>query len=117
MTRKISEEDFVARDGFEEGESSPNASKKVAMSREKLLRVVTASAVAGTVLFVTLLSVLIYQFVKIDVYNKRIDKVNQEISSLTEENETLGEDLQFYNSEFGKFFLALEKGFIKEQGK
>ena len=117
MARKISEEDFVTRNDFENGATPQKKPNKFSMSRDKLLRVVTASAVAGTVLFVTLLGVLIYQFVTIGVYNDRINKVTQEIEALGDENDELGEDLDFYNSAYGKFLLALEKGFIIEQGK
>lgn len=45
------------------------------MTQEKLKRVVTAAAVAGTLVVVCLLAVILYQVIKIVVLNNRIDKV------------------------------------------
>ena len=52
------------------------------MTQEKLRRVVTASVVAGTTLFVVLLSVLIYQIAELVTYNKRIEKIESENAKL-----------------------------------
>ena len=82
------------------------------MTQEKLRRVVVAASVAGTTLLVVLLSVLIYQFVTWGVYNKRIEKLEEENAQLTQENEVLEKDLGYYTNELGKFFLAFEHGFV-----
>ena len=83
------------------------------MTQEKLRRVVTAAVVAGTTLFVILLSVLIYQWITIAVYDKRIEKINNEIAALEQEIESDEKDLEHYSSDLGKFWLAIEKGFIE----
>ena len=82
------------------------------MTQEKLRRIVTAAVVAGTALFVILLSVLIYQWITIAVYNKRIEKVNGEIQELEESIAADEESLEYFDSDLGKFWLAMEKGFI-----
>ena len=87
------------------------------MTQEKLRRVVTASVVAGTTLFVILLSVLVYQIITISVYNKRIAKVQEEIADLNTSVEQMEKDLNYYSSELGKFWLAMEEGFVLGQGK
>ena len=48
------------------------------MTQDKLRRIITACVVAGTTLLVVLLSVLIFQWVKLGVLNKRINKVSAE---------------------------------------
>ena len=87
------------------------------MTQEKLRRVVTAAVVAGTTLFVILLSVLVYQIVTISVYNKRIEKIDGEIAELEQTIEKQESDLDYYSSELGKFWLAMEQGFVLGQGK
>lgn len=87
------------------------------MTQEKLRRVVTAAVVAGTTLFVILLSVLVYQIVTISVYNKRIEKIDSEIAELEQSIEKQESDLDYYSSELGKFWLAMEQGFVLGQGK
>ena len=87
------------------------------MTQEKLRRVVTAAVVAGTTLFVVLLSVLIYQIAVISVYNKRIAKIEDENAALEQSIANKEEDLEYYSSELGKFWLAMEEGFVLGQGK
>ena len=50
------------------------------MTQEKLKRVVTAAAVAGTLVVVCLLAVLLYQVIHIAVLNKRIKNVQKSIT-------------------------------------
>ena len=66
------------------------------MTQEKLKRVVTAAAVAGTLVVVCLLAVLLYQVIHIAVLNKRIKNVQKEIDYWTEMNETAENDLDHY---------------------
>jgi len=87
------------------------------MTQEKLRRVVVAATVAGTTLLVVLLSVLIYQFVTWGVYNKRIEKLEEENAQLEQENEVLEKDLNYYKDEWGRWALAFEKGWIIDNRK
>jgi cell division protein FtsL len=83
------------------------------MTQEKLRRVVTAAVVAGTTLFVILLSVLIYQWITIAVYDKRIEEINEEIAALEQDIAEDERNLDYYSSDLGKFWLAIEKGFVE----
>ena len=70
------------------------------MTQEKMRKVIAACVSAATVLLTVLLSYLIYQWVTIAVYNKRIDKLETEIAYL-EQVLAKGEDnLEYYKSEF-----------------
>ena len=82
------------------------------MTQEKLKRVVTAAAVAGTLVVVCLLAVLLYQVIHIAVLNKRIKTVQNEIDYWTEMHETAENDLDHYLSDFYLDWAAHEKGFI-----
>ena len=59
------------------------------MTQEKLKRVVTAAAVAGTLVVVCLLAVLLYQVIHIAVLNKRIKNVQKEIDYWTKRQKTI----------------------------
>ncbi len=69
------------------------------MTQEKLRRIVTAAAVAGTILIVCLLAVIGYQIVKIIVLNNRIDKVEEDIASYEEMNQQNQNNLEYYLSD------------------
>ena len=69
------------------------------MTQEKLSRIVTAAAVAGTILIVCLLAVIGYQIVKIIVLNNRIDKVEEDIASYEEMNQQNQNNLEYYLSD------------------
>ncbi|MBO5411502.1 MAG: hypothetical protein J6A38_00240 [Clostridia bacterium] len=69
------------------------------MTQDKMRRIITACVSAGTVLLVLLLSFLIYQWITIGVYNKRIDKTKAEIAELEQQIDEQEKDLAFYKSE------------------
>ena len=70
------------------------------MTQEKLRRVVTAAAVAGTILVVGLLIVIVGQIITIAVYNHRIDESEKEIAALEERVEKHESDLEYYLSDW-----------------
>lgn len=84
------------------------------MTQDKMRKIITACVVAGTTLLVFLLTVLIYQWITIGVYNKRIEKAQAENAELTAQAES-GEALAKYYEEQGRFWLALEQGWIKAE--
>ncbi len=86
------------------------------MTQEKMRKMITAIVVAATLLLVILLSVLIYQWIKIGVYNKRIEKVKGDIAYYEQLNEKAENDLDYYTSDFYKQLGAYELGFINGQG-
>ena len=84
------------------------------MTQEKMRKLITAIAVAATLLLVILFSVLIYQWIKIGVYNKRIEKVQNDIAYYEQLNENDENRLDYYTSEFYKNFIAkYELGFVE----
>lgn len=70
------------------------------MTQEKLRRIVTAAAVAGTILIVCLLAVIGYQIVKIIVLNNRIKDEEAKIAELTEIVDKKEGDLEYYFSDW-----------------
>lgn len=83
------------------------------MTQEKMKKVIAACTVAGTLLLVFLLCFLIYQFVTISILEKRIDAKKDEILELTQIIEEDRKDLEYYESVFGKEWLAFQKGFVR----
>ena len=51
------------------------------MTQDKMRKVITACVSAATVLLVFLMSFLIYQWISIGVYNRKIDKVEAKIAA------------------------------------
>ena len=82
------------------------------MTQEKLKRVVTAAAVAGTLVVVCLLAVILYQVIKIVVLNNRIDKVEDSIEYYEKQLSENENNLAHYESEFYLEQAAREHGFI-----
>lgn len=80
------------------------------MTQEKMRRIITACVSAATVLFVLLLSYLIYQWVTISVQNKREAQLEAEIAAI-EQKIAQGEgDAEYYESLLGKEWLAIHYG-------
>ena len=87
------------------------------MTQEKMRKVIAACVSAATVLLVTLLSYLIYQWVTMAVLDKRIEKLETEIKQL-EEVVAKGEmDLEYYASELYLKEKALELQVLLEKNK
>ena len=70
------------------------------MTQEKMRKVIAACVSAATVLLVTLLSYLIYQWVTMAVLDKRIEKLETEIAQLEQVVAKAEMDLEYYESEF-----------------
>ena len=87
------------------------------MTQEKMRKLITAIAVATTLLLVILLSVLIYQWITIGVQKKRIEKIRSDIAYYEELNETAQNDLDYYSSDLYKKLEAFKLGFINSQGE
>ena len=83
------------------------------MTEEKMRKTITASVVAGTMLLIFLLAVLIYQWITIAVYNKRIAKAEEENKRLESVIEEQNYDLAYYESVMGKEWLAFQDGWVK----
>ncbi len=83
------------------------------MTQEKLRRMVTALTVAGTLLIVTLLGVLIFQWVKIGVQENRKAELNAKLQAQEAINQELGEEFDFVTDELGKMNEAMLQGWVK----
>lgn len=84
------------------------------MTQDKMRKTITAVVVAATLLLVILLSVLIYQWVTIGVLNRRKAKLETEIGALEQQKQEKQLDAEWY--EANKFLLAIENGWVYEQG-
>ncbi len=82
------------------------------MTQDKLRRIITACVVAGTTLLVVLLSVLIFQWVKLGVLNKRINKVSAENAAWQQMIKDGEEEAKYYEHGTGMFWLAIKEGWI-----
>ena len=85
------------------------------MTQDKMRKVITACVSAATVLLVALLSFLIYQWITIAVYNKRIDKLETEIAQLEKIIEMDKKDLEYFESEFFLKQKVLELQMLQEK--
>ena len=85
------------------------------MTQDKMRKVITACVSAATVLLVALFSFLIYQWITIAVYNKRIDKLETEIAQLEEIIAMDKKDLDYFESEFFLKQKVLELQMLQEK--
>lgn len=87
------------------------------MTQEKMRKVITACVSAATVLLVLLLAFLVYQWIMIGTLNKRIAEAENTIAQYEEKIEAAEGDLEYYQSDLGKYLEALKLGFINQQGE
>ena len=85
------------------------------MTQEKMRKVITASAVAATLLLVFLLSFLVYQWIQVAVYNNRIKELEKETARLQQQLEGSTKDAEYYESLFGKEWLAFQNGYVRPE--
>ena len=81
------------------------------MTQDKMRKVITACVSAATVLFVLLLSYLIYQWVCFSTLDKRIRQLEQENNQLEQQLKDGEIELEFY--EMQKDWLAFKNGWVK----
>jgi cell division protein FtsB len=80
------------------------------MTQEKMRKVIAACVSAATVLFVFLLSYLVYQWVTLAVLDKREKELQAEIQKLEQTIEKGTEEAEYYESVLGKNWLAIHQG-------
>ena len=86
------------------------------MTNEKKEKLIIAITVATTVLFVFLLFVLIFQWVTMAQQNKRMDKLEAENAYWQEQVDKNTIDVAWYEGP-GKWWLAIEKGWVENPGE
>ena len=84
------------------------------MTQDKMRKTITAVVAAATLLLVILLSVLIYQWITMGVLDRRKENLETEIATLTEQKQNAELDAEWY--EANMFLLAVENGWVYEQG-
>ena len=82
------------------------------MTQDKLRRVVTAAVVAGTLLIFILIGVLIYQAIRINVLENRIETVKEEIQEYNEKKADAENDLEYYESDVYQFLESIRLGLL-----
>ena len=87
------------------------------MTQEKMRKVIAACVSAATVLLVTLLSVLIYQWVTISIYNKRIVSAEEEVAYWTELRDNALTEEEYLKSDLFLRRAALELQLLQEKNK
>jgi hypothetical protein len=85
------------------------------MTQEKTKRIITACVSAATVLLILLSSFLIYQWITIAVKDKRIKEKEKEIARLEQIIEKGEESVEFYESLYGKEWLAIHNGWVRPE--
>ncbi len=85
------------------------------MTQEKMRKVITAVASAATMLLVVLLAVLIYQWVTMGNQNRDLERLDKEIAELEQQAQENEADAAWYEGP-GQYWLAIEKGWILNQG-
>lgn len=83
------------------------------MTKEKLKRIVAASAVAGTLVVAILLAVILYQIVRICVLNGREKRLNEEIARQEEILAQNNLDLEYWETDWAKEQEAYKYYFVK----
>ena len=85
------------------------------MTQEKMRKVITACVSAATVLLVLLLSILVYHWVSIGIYNKRIAELESDVAYWTQKKAEAETDLEYYQSDFYLNQAALELQIMQEK--
>ena len=78
-------------------------------SEEKAKRIAIAATVAGVLLSVFLVVILTIQFVQIGVRNSRLRELDRQKALYEQMIEENGADLEFYQTERGLYYLALQQ--------
>ena len=85
------------------------------MTQDKLRRIIAAGVSAATIFFVFLLGYLIYQWITIANLNGKVEALETEIVQLEQVIEKNENTLEFYESEIGKDWLLIQKGWVDAQ--
>lgn len=80
---------------------------------EKIKKIAVGATVAGVLLIIFLVVVLIIQFVKWGVTAARERELDEQIETYKQMIDADEKDLQYYQTEQGAYYLALEHGYRK----
>ena len=85
--------------------------EKKHISTEKARRIALGGTIAGVLLLVFLVVVLVIQFVQIGVRRHRDRELAKMVQTLDEKIKNDQLDLDFFETESGKYYLALQAGY------
>lgn len=85
------------------------------MTQDKMRKIITAGVAAATLLLVFLFSFLVYQGISIAILNKKIADQKAENQRYEEIIEQKKYDAEYYESVFGKEWLAFQEGFVRPE--
>ena len=85
--------------------------EKKHISQEKARRIALGGTVAGVLLLIFLAVVLVIQFVQIGVRKHRDRQLAEMERILAKQNEDDMLQLEFFETESGKYYLALQAGY------
>ena len=80
------------------------------LTEEKMRKIAAGATVAGVLLVLFLIVILIIQFVQMGVANAQSSHLSDEIDRYTELLEKGEQDLEFYKTQNGLYYLALQQG-------
>ena len=81
------------------------------MTQDKMRKIITACVSAATVLFLLLLSYLIYQWVTLSVLEKREQQLEKEIAEYTQAVEEGEEAARWWEEGPGRDWLTIKYGY------
>lgn len=87
--------------------------QKKEKNEERTQKLAVALTVAGTLLALFLVIILIVQFVQIGVKNARIRELERQEQQLNEMKSNGQQDLDYYMTEEGLYYLAILNGYTK----
>ncbi len=82
------------------------------MSEDKLKKTVTGIAIAGTILFVLLFAVMLYQFISMGVKGARIADLQTQVQEYEQKKGELEEKLEIYETDKYLENEARKEGYI-----
>ena len=83
------------------------------MTQDKMRKLISAIVAAATVLFVALLSYLIYQWITIAVLNKRIETAKENVAYYTQQRAEAENELDYKTSDLFRQLEAFKLGLIE----
>ncbi len=85
------------------------------MTQDKMRRIITACVSAATVLLVFLLGFLIYQWITISVYNKKIEQAEKNVAYWEQRVAQAETDVEYYLSKEGLAIELLKLQLLQEK--
>ena len=89
--------------------------KQTGMTEEKMRKIAAGATVAGVLLVLFLIVILIVQFVQIGVANAQSSRLDDEIARYEEMIASGERDLNFYETQDGMYYLALQQGWTSRK--